>query len=53
MSENYNLAYFALKRWRYLTIIVTNRIKSAYYAPGKQLQDRDTLIEQSPCCELL
>ena len=30
VSENCNLAYFALKRWRYSTTIVTNRIKSTY-----------------------
>ena len=52
VSESCNLAYFALQRWRYSTRIVTNRIKSTY-ASGKQLKDRDTLIEQSPCCELL
>ena len=46
MSENCNLAYFALQRWRYSTRIVTNRIKSTY-ASGKKLKDRDILIEQS------
>ena len=34
VSENCNLAYFALQRWRYSTRIVTNRIKSTC-ASGK------------------
>ena len=34
LSENCNLAYFALQRWRYSTRIGTNRIKSTY-ASGK------------------
>jgi len=37
VSENCNLAYFALQRWRYSTRIVTNRIKSTY-ASGKRLR---------------
>jgi len=43
MSENCNLAYFALQRWRNSTRIVTNRIELA----GKIAKDRDTLIQQS------
>jgi len=34
VSENCNLAYFELQKWRYSTRIVTNRIKSTY-ASGK------------------
>ena len=37
MSDNCNLAYFALQRWRYSTRVVTNKIKSTY-ASGKQLK---------------
>jgi len=47
--ENCNLAYL-LQRWRYSIRIVTNRTT---YTSGKTAKNRDTLIEQSLCCELL
>ena len=44
-----NLAYFTLQRCKY-----SNKTGLDLHIPiGKQLKDRDTLIEQSPCYELL
>ena len=43
--KGWNLVYLAWQKSKYSKRTATSSI----YAPGKVLQDRDTLIEQSPC----